>query len=341
MHAYVLTQHGAARSAFTFRECPEPQPAPDEVLIAVEAFGLNFADVMARRGMYRDAPPMPSILGYEVVGRIAEDYDDLKAGTRVLAFTRFGAYAQRAVAKRQAVVPIDDEVDAGEATALATQYCTAWFCAQHMAQIFPGDHVLIQAAAGGVGTALVQIARHRGAVVYGTAGSDEKLAYLKTLGVDVPINYRRQDFYQIIRQQIGHRGIDLAFDSVGGEVFKKSQQLLGPGGRIIAFGGASRKKGIFNLAKFVWEFGITVTVKQLMSSQGIIGVNMLHIADARPDYLQQTLQAVVSMHREGVLKPTVGGRYHHTELGKAHSELENRRTIGKLAVYWAQPPSAE
>ena len=258
----------------------------------------------------------------------------------MLAFTRFGGYATKAVSQRAAVVPIDEDIDLGEAVALATQYCTAWFCAQHMAQIMPDDHVLVQAAAGGVGTALVQIAKHRGATVYGTAGSDEKLKYLESIGVDYPINYRKQDFHTVIRKQVGHRGIDLAFDSVGGDVFKRSQKLLGPGGRIVAFGGASRKKGLLNLAKFVVNFGITVTVKQLMASQGIIGVNMLHISDARPNYLQHTLQQVVAHHRQGVLKPTVGGRYNHLQLAKAHSDLENRRSIGKLAIYWDDVPKA-
>jgi NADPH2:quinone reductase len=319
---------------------PDPQPKPDEVAIEVEAFGLNFADVMARHGLSRDAPPRPSVLGYEVVGRVAalgQTATGVEVGQRVIAFSRFGGYATRTLVPALAVMPIPEDMPAGEATALVTQYCTAYYCAHVSTTILPGDHVLVQAAAGGVGTALVQMAKAKGAFVYGTAGSDAKLNYLKAQGVDVPINYNAQDFEQVIRQHVGSRGIDLVFDSLGGETFRKGRALLGSGGRIVAFGMAERSGGgggqlatIATVLKMGWPH----PVMHLMQCQGIIGVNMLRIGDDRPYALKHCLEQVLLGYQQGIYKPVVGGYYPHTQLAHAHNELEKRRTIGKIAVFW-------
>ena len=219
MKAVVLVKNGAAASAFEIREVPKPQPTADEVLIKVAAFGLNFADVMARNGMYKEAPPLPAVLGYDVAGiieSVGENVGHFNIGDRVVGMTRFGGYAEYAVTNAAAVTVIPANLSMADATALATQYCTAYFAAAEMMQLHKGDKVLVQSGAGGVGTALIQFAKYKECEIFSTAGSDAKLDYLKSLGVQHPINYNTQDFEAIIKRETAGKGVDAIFDAVGG-----------------------------------------------------------------------------------------------------------------------------
>jgi len=338
MKAFVLTKHGSADKAFELRETQRPVPQAGQILVAVEAFGLNFADIMARQGKYEDAPKIPSILGYEVVGRVAEigsGVTNFQLGQRVTALTRFGGYAEFALTDARAAVAIPEDLDAGVAAAIATQYCTAYYSAYEMAPLFLGNHVLIQAAAGGVGTALVQMAKNRGCIVYGTAGSEEKLNYLRGLGVDYPINYRTTDFADYIKKHRGAAGLDVIFDSIGGKSVSKGIKLLGAGGRIVCYGAAVRtgSSKIGDL-RMLLGFGFYSPVPFLMKSQGLIGVNMLKLADNRPDTLQRCMQQVATMILNGELTPHVGGKFSYKEMAKAHDFLEGRSSMGKIIVYW-------
>ncbi len=340
MKAVVLIKHGSSEEAFSIRDLPTPEPAAGQVRIAVEAFGLNYADVSARHGTYQDAPPLPSVIGYEVVGRVEKlgaGVSEPALGTRVTALTRFGGYATHALTDARAAVPIPDSMDAGVATALATQYGTAYYCAEEMVRLYPGDHVLVQAAAGGVGTALVQLAKRRGAVVYGTAGSDDKLDYLRSIGVDHPINYRRTSFFDAVKKLRGSDGLDVVFDSLGGAAVRDGIKLLASGGRIVCFGAASREAGSLQILKdvrFALSFGFQHPIPLLIHSKSILGVNMLHISDDRPLVLQRVLQACVKLAVDGEIKPHVGGRYPVSQIAAAHSFLEGRASIGKVVVSW-------
>lgn len=341
MRAVVLTKFGNPEVAFQIQEKPIPVAKDNEICVKVEAFGLNYADVMARKGLYQDCPPLPTVLGYEVVGRIhaiGKDVNDFQIGQRVVSLTRFGAYAEYAIADTRATIAIPDDMDYCIATALATQYATAYFCSAYITQLHAGEHVLIQAAAGGVGTALVQMAKNKGCIVYGTAGSDEKLEYLKTLGVDYPINYNTTDFEAYINKVSGKNAIDVAFDSVGGYSVKKARRLLTNGtGRIVLYGVASRSnssKGIFGDLKLVFGLGFMAIVEFLLKSQSILAVNMLQVADNRPEALRVCMQEVVKMVTEGTLKPTIGGKFSVEDINKAHDFLGGRSSIGKVAVHW-------
>lgn len=338
MRAIVLKKFGSPAAAFSLEEQKTPVPKAHEIGIKVEAFGLNFADIMARQGLYEDCPKPPTIIGYEVVGRIdaiGKDVKGLEIGQRVVSMTRFGGYASYAVADARAAAVIGDDMDAGEAAALATQYCTAYYAAEELVRLHEGDHVLIQAAAGGVGTALVQIAKNRGCVVYGTAGSEKKLEYLRGLGVDFPINYRNQDFAEVIKAKRGEEGLDVVFDSLGGKPMRKGLSLLGSGGRIVCYGAASRSGGGFgSTLKLAMGFGLMSPIPLLMKSRSVIGLNMLRIADDRPNTLKRCLEGVVSQVQAGILKPTVGGRFTYKQINEAHEFLEGRKSIGKVVVYW-------
>jgi len=340
MQAMVLVRHGAARDAFELRDLPTPEPAAGQVRVAVEAFGLNYADVSARQGTYQDAPPIPCVIGYEVVGRIdalGSGVAGLATGQRVTALTRFGGYATAAVTDARAVVPIPDDLDAGIAAAIPTQGGTAFFCAEEMVRLHEGDHVLVQAAAGGVGTFLVQLAKRRGCVVYGTAGSDDKLAYLRDLGVDHPINYRRDDFGDVVRRVRGEAGLDVIFDSLGCSAVRKGLALLAAGGRIVCLGAAEREAGplqVLRDVRFAASFGFIHPIPLLVRSKSILGVNMLRISDERPETLRRVLGGVAALVLSGEIRPTVGGRYRATQLAEAHEFLGGRGSTGKVVVSW-------
>ncbi len=339
MKAFYLVKNGKSETAFELKELPKINLNAGEIRIKVNAFGLNFADIMARLGLYRDAPPMPCVLGYEVTGKITEvasDVKNFKIGDRVAAFTFFGGYAEEVVSPANAAAIITDKISDGEALALVTQYCTAYFCAEEAVTLHEGDHVLIQAAAGGVGTALVQLAKRKKCIIYGTAGSNDKLEYLKKLGVDFPINYRTQDFYEVIKKLRGDKGIDVVFDSIGGDAFKKGFKLLGSGGRILGFGAAEAAGGvkIISMLKLAMGFGIFSPIELLTNSKSIIGVNMLKIGKDRPHILKHCLEEIIKLSEKGIINPTVGKMFSFKELPNAHEYLESRASIGKVGVYW-------
>ncbi len=340
MRVIQLVRTGAAAQAFAEREVADPHPQAGEVRIAVEAFGLNYADVSARHGLYQDAPPLPSVLGYEVVGRIDEvgsGVENLRAGARVCALTRFGGYATRAVTAARAVVEILEDMDFGVAAALPTQGCTAYFMAEEMVRLHPGDHVLIHAAAGGVGVLLVQMCKRRGCTVYGTAGSASKLELLRELGVDHPLNYRDSDFVPAVKRLRGDQGLDVIFDSIGGASVRRGIGLLAAGGRMVCFGAASHESGSLQLLRslrFLLSWGFPHPIPLLLRSRSLLGVNMLRVSDERPLVLQRCLQAVAAMAQAGELRAIVGGRFTNAQIGAAHDLLESRNSVGKIVVSW-------
>ena len=338
MNAIFLVKNGAAANAFQFREVPIPVPGPGQVLIKVEAFGLNFADVMARRGMYKEAPPMPCVLGYDVAGVVAvagEGVEHVKKGDRVVAMTRFGGYAEYALTDATAVAIIPGSIDMPTATALATQYCTAYYAAAEMVNLHAGDKVLIHAGAGGVGRALIQFAKHKGCEIFSTAGSTKKLAYLKTLGADHPINYQTQDFEKEIKEITGGNGVDVIFDAVGGQSVKKGFRLLGAGGRIICYGASSMSnRNIFGKVSEAIGFGFYHPVMFMMSSKSMMGLNMLKIADHKPGMIQSCLEAVIRLTDSGVFSPLPATVFPAADIAAAHEYLENRKSMGKLAIQW-------
>lgn len=340
MKQITLVKEGDAASAFEMREVTTPNPGHNEVLVKVAHFGLNYADVMARKGLYNDRPNIPCVLGYEVVGKIeslGEGVKEFSVGDLVLGFTKFNGYASHCIVPVLGLVRLSLGTNPAEATALATQYCTAWYGAKHLVRLLEGDKVLVHAAAGGVGTALVQIAKNAGCTVFGTAGSDEKLEYLRSIGVDHAINYRSQDFVKEIDRILGDDRLDVAFDPIGGANFKQSFSLLGSGGRIVAFGASSwsdTNGGFIDKLKLAFGFGFFHPILLLMKSKSMLGLNMLRIAENKPKLLQLIMQEVYAEYQKGALKPHVGGSFPVEQVAEAHAFLEKRKSIGKISVYW-------
>lgn len=311
MKAIYLTKYGNSDKAFEIRDIDIPTPGATEVVIKAAYSGINFADVVARRGLYPDAPKNPALLGYDVAGTIhtvGSEVKDLKVGQRVTALTRFGGYAEYAVTMQEAVAVIPDEMDLAESTALATQGCTAYYCAIESVTLNEGDKVLVQAAAGGVGIMLTQIAKHHGCTVYGTA-STKKQDFLKTNKVDYPIDYTSTNFYNHIKKDLKHEGVDVVFDSIGGKAYKRGMKLLVPSGRMVNFGAADQingnKTNVFRSVGVVLGFGIFSPLQLLMSSKAAIGVNMLRVADQRPHVFQKVLKETISLAEKGILKPVI------------------------------------
>jgi NADPH:quinone reductase-like Zn-dependent oxidoreductase len=338
MKAIFLTKNGGVETAFSVKETEQPSPKKDEVLVKIAAFGLNYADVLARKGLYGDAPPLPSILGYECVGRVesvGEDVTSVKLGQRVLAFTRFGSYAEYVTTNQLAVVALPENIDNGSAVALGTQYTTAYYAAYEAINLTKNDIVLVLSGAGGVGTGLIQLAKAKGCRVIAGIGDENKADYVKNLGANDVVVYGNNDLNEEIKKILGTRRVDVIFDPIGGSFFKKGLKSLNFGGKIVSFGAASRSgKGIIPLLKLLFGYGFFTPVKFLMKSQSLIGVNMLRIADHRKDILSQCLKNVVSLFEQEVITPHVGGVYKANEIATAHAFLESRKSKGKIVVEW-------
>ena len=337
--AFFLVKKGGAESAFELRSFSLPELKNDQVLIDVEAFGLNYADVMARLGLYREAPPMPCVIGYEVVGIITEvginGNKDL-IGKRVVAFCRFGGYARQVITENYAVSVIDG-MNAGVALSLATQFVTAHYMVSRSANVQPGERVLVHAAAGGVGTALIQLCKLKGAHVIAKVSSKEKEKLVIELGADEVVNYKNSPYEDQVLNCLGSERLDVSFNPVAGATFKKDWALLGTGGRMVLFGGSelsNGKWGLLSTLNFVRKMGFIVPIALMMRSKSIIGINMLKVADFKPKVLAQCLNEVVLMVKLGQIHPVVGGVYKHGELKMAHRLLEEGKTVGKLIIEW-------
>jgi len=340
INAWFLTKYGDAQHAFELREIDKPVANDHQVLIRVESFGLNFADIMARRGLYDDCPKLPAILGYDVVGTIkaiGKNADKSLLGKRVAALTRFGGYAEYVVTDYRAIVAVPEDMPPCEATALGTQYLTAYYSMFMHMNLQAGDRVLIHAAAGGVGTALTQLAKHLGCVVYGNAGSENKLQYLKENGVDYPINYRQQDYEKVINNILGKEKLQAVFNPIGGKTFKKDMRLIGSGGTLLLFGASQRigsSSKFMATMKFLWDMGLLIPIMLVASSKTIAGVNMLRVSDYAPSKIQYCLNGLIELYKKGVIKPHAGGLFPASKLAEAHELLESRQSTGKIALSW-------
>jgi NADPH:quinone reductase-like Zn-dependent oxidoreductase len=220
-------------------EIPLREAGEGEIRIRVHRAGVNFADVLARQGIYPDAPKPPFVPGYEVSGVVetaGQGVTGMRAGDRVAAFTRFGGYAEYAVADARFAVPLPPGFDFTTGAAVPVNFATAYHCLFHTGPLHPGDRVLIHAAAGGVGLAAVRMAKGAGAILFGTAGSGEKIDFLRRYGVDHPIDYHSQDFVEEVRKATGGEGVDVILDSIGGRMIGQDLRVLRPGGRIVSLG---------------------------------------------------------------------------------------------------------
>jgi NADPH2:quinone reductase len=338
MKAFVLTAFSDAPDAFDLQEMEVPKPGPGQICIKVSAFGLNYADIMARQGLYRGAPPLPFVMGYDVEGEIFEvgsGVTEFKTGDKVFALTRFGGYAEYAIANAMAVGHLDNNAPLGIGCALSVHGVTAYQAAMHVQTLMPGEKVVIHAAAGGLGTCLIQIALWKKCIVIALVGNEEKEKYVRNLGVQHVVNHQKNDYIEYVQNHFGGK-VDVVFDNVGGSSIKKAKSILAPGGRIVSLGAAalSGKHGKLNLIKLGIGFGWFSPIPFLGKSQAFIGVNMLKLADHRPDMVGYGFKEVQKLYEVKVLQPHVGKIFPHTELAQAHAYMQDRKAMGKIVVKW-------
>lgn len=337
MRAITVTRHGGPE-VLEVRERPDPTPAPDEVRVRVRACGLNFAELMARQGLYPDAPKPPCVLGYEAAGEVdavGSRVSDYKPGDRVLLARRFGAHADVVCAPERQVYPMPEGMSFEDAAALPVNYLTAYHMLFKAARIAPGERVLIHAAAGGVGTALLQLCRTvEGIETFGTA-SAHKHAHVRAMGCDHPIDYHTQDYAEVVTRLTGGRGVDVVFDALGGRDWRKGYDLLRPAGRLVAFGFANMTTGSKrNLLQVAREF-ITMPrwhpLELMQANRAITGVSLGDLWD-EVELLREHMIAILGMVEAGQLKPHVDRVFTFDEAAAAHEHMQARRNVGKIIL---------
>ena len=330
MRAVVITKHGGP-SVLQVQERPDPTLGPGEVRIDVAAAGINFADIMARLGFYPDAPKTPCVVGYEVAGTIlelGEGVEDLKHGQRVIAGTDFGGYASQVVVPADGVLALPDELTFEQGAAIPVNYGTAWMGLVGFGSLRAGERVLIHAAAGGVGIAATQVAKRYGAEVYGTA-SPSKHARISELGVDHPLDYTTAGWER------GLPELDVIMDAIGGKSLRRSYELLGGGGRLIAFGASAIVSGerrnpiaALGTALRMPRFNL---IKQMSASKAVIGLNMYTLSqDERRR--AQVGAALRELLDDGTIQPVVAGSFSFEEAGAAQNMITERRNVGKVVL---------
>jgi NADPH2:quinone reductase len=242
MKAIRLHKFGDSEDVLQYEDVPIPEPKAGEVLIKVEAAALNRADLSLRKGAYRISPDqLPVIPGREFAGtveKVGANVSEFQAGQRVVGYPSLGGYAERAVANTAEVRPVPEGVTSAQAAAVPTVFLTAWFGLLTDGDLKSGEWLLVQGGSSGVGTAAIQIAKHLGAKVIATTGSEEKARRLRKLGADVTIDVSQNDFLAEVMRVTNNRGVDVVLEMIGGEVYQKSLQALAPGGRLFSIGGA-------------------------------------------------------------------------------------------------------
>ncbi|MEZ0352550.1 zinc-binding dehydrogenase [Mycobacterium sp. pR1184] len=332
MRAVVITRHGDP-SVLQVQQRPDPPPpGRGQLQVAVRAAGVNFADHLARVGLYPDAPKLPAVVGYEVAGIVAavgEGVDPDRVGQRVLAGTRFGGYAETVNVAASDSVALPDAMSFEQGAAVPVNYATAWAALHGYGSLRRGERVLIHAAAGGVGTAAIQFAKAAGAEVHGTA-SPAKHCKLAEFGVDRAIDYRRDGWWKDLGPY------DVILDALGGTSLRRSYRLLRPGGRLVGYGVSSLQEGekrsllraAPQLLSMLRGFNLA---DQLSESKTVIGLNMLRLWDDRGT-LQPWITPLTRALHDGTIAPIVHAAIPFDEAPAAHRILAARENIGKVVL---------
>lgn len=330
MRAVVITKHGGP-SVLQVQERPDPALGAGQIRIDVAAAGINFADVMARMGLYPDAPKTPCVVGYEVSGTIlelGEGVEGFTVGQRVLAGTQFGGYASQVVASASDVVALPDRLSFEQGAAIPVNYGTAWAALIGYGNVQPGERVLIHSAGGGVGIAATQIAKRAGAETYGTA-SPGKHARCEELGLDHAIDYTQSGWER------GLPKFDVILDAVGGKSFRTGYDLLRPGGRLVAFGASAvvsgERRNPVTALRAVVRMPRFNMIKQMSESKAVIGLNMLSLWKDRGT-LQPWIAPLREMLDDGTVAPVIAGAFSFEDAGAAQSMITERRNVGKVVL---------
>ena len=319
-------------------EVPRPVAGEGEVRVRVRALGLNFSDLFARLGYYPSIPTPPFVPGLEfsgIVDEIGIGVKGVRRGMRVIGFTRLKAYADYVSVPSELLTAMPRGMSFEEGAAIGVTYLTAFHGLVTLGQIKKGEKLLLHAAAGGVGTAALQIAKHLGAPIYATVGSDEKIETAKAHGADLVINYSKEDFAAVIRKETEGSGVDLILDSVGGRTMRKGWKLLAPMGRYVLFGfaAAAGRNGVSKLKALTESAAVPILYPPSLVSKNVTfsGFNLFFLFD-KIAYLHEAMKTILGWYGAGVVSPVIGAVYPFERMREAHGFLQSRRSVGKVVV---------
>jgi NADPH2:quinone reductase len=299
------------------------EPGPGEVLLKQTAIGLNFIDVYFRTGLYPAPNGMPLIPGSEAAGFViglGDGVDDLKVGDRVAYVTRIGAYCEERVMPVEQLVKIPEEIADEQAASMMVKGMTAWYLLKRTFEVKPGDTILYHAAAGGVGLVVGQWAKHLGATVIGTAGSEEKIALAKSRGYDHVINYTEKDFVAEVKTLTGGKGCDVVYDSVGKDTFPGSLDCIRPLGMFVSFGQSSGPIENFNLGMLAQRGSLFATRPSIFNYT------------AKREDLETAARELFEVIADGVVEVAINQTYALKDAAQAQSDLEARKTTGTTVL---------
>jgi NADPH2:quinone reductase len=304
-------------------EVERPSPGEGEVLVEVKSMGVNYADTMRRRNQYVVCQELPFTPGSEIAGTVAEVGDgveDVDIGDRIVTLIGTGGCAEYAVAPARNLIALPDGLDFDEAAAIPLQGLTAYHVLKTSGQLEEGESVLVHAAAGGVGSLAVQMAKLMGASpVIATASTQEKLDFAKDLGADVLINYIEEDWPEKVREATDGNGVDVILEMVGGDFPQKNLSCLNVFGRMVVFGAASRDRGSL------------VPAELMKKNHSVVGFYLPNIM-VRRELFGPSLEKVLAWISSGELRLTIGARYPLEQAREAHGALEGRKTTGKIIL---------
>jgi NADPH:quinone reductase-like Zn-dependent oxidoreductase len=341
MRALVVRRYGPPE-VFEVQQAADPHPKPGEVLIRVKAIGVNFADLLQRMGIYPETPKPPFIPGLEIAGVVEkaaeggsqQPGEPLRPGDAVVALTDFNAYAEWVAVPAAHVYRLPAGMSFNDGAAIPSNYLTAYQAIITMGNMQPGDRILIHSAAGGVGTAAVQLARARGLFVFGTAGP-AKQEYLRKIGVQHAIDYEKSDFVDAI-QKYAPGGVEMVMDPIGGNSWKRSYECLGPTGRLVAYGfsaaaGPDGKQNWLRGLKALMQTPKFNPLDLMKKGAAVIGVN-LGQARLRGDHLRSELNEIFRLYGEGKIKPIVSKTFPIEQAAAAHQYVQQRKNVGKVVL---------
>src|ERR1041385_3484842 len=336
MRAIVTTANGDVR-VMKVEQRRDPNPGPGEVVMRVKAAGLNFADILARQGLYPDGPPKPCVMGDEVSGiveAVGEGVDAKMIGDPVIAMTRFGGQAELVAVPAAQTSPKPENFSFEEAAAIPVNYLTAWALLVAMGGLKKEEAVLIHNAGGGVGLAALDIAKHIGAKTFGTA-SASKHEFLRQRGLDHAIDYRNQDWLPALLDLTQGKGVELVIDPLGGDSWKKSYRALRPTGRMGVFGmsvaSASGIRGKLRALKAVAQMPRFNPLALMNRNKGVFGLNLGHMwgeGEKVRGWTQEIMRGVAA----GWIRPHVDHVFPFDQIADAHRHLEGRKNTGKVVL---------
>jgi NADPH:quinone reductase-like Zn-dependent oxidoreductase len=335
MRQIWITKAGAPE-VLEVREAKDPVPGDEEVRIRVRAAGINFADLMARVGLYPDAPPLPCVVGYEVSGvvdAVGAKVKGLTTGDRVFGMPRFGGYTDTLVLNQAQVFVMPATMSFEEAAALPVVYLTAHHMMMYTGNLRRGSSVLVHSAAGGVGLAAIDLAKMRGCQVYGIA-SKGKHEFIRERGCQFTID-NDADYVAEVRALTQGKGVDLVLDPVGGKSWTDGYELLRPGGRLVCFGMSSaasgKKRSLIHAVSQVIRVKKWSPMSLMDHNRAVAGVNMGHLF-GELDMLREQFLDLIKFYEDGAIKPHVDRTFLFSEAAQAHHYLHDRKAKGKVLL---------